>query len=106
MKTFARIKTVAEIKQQCKDQGVTFDDFGHRQGRDHIAVGVERGLHEDGTPWVESRDGQEKGWVLYNVHTGAFFGATPEGESFTSSSVEHENCEWFQALLSFFYVEK
>lgn len=107
MKTFARIKTVEEIKQQCEAQGVTFDDFGHRtQGRDHIAVGAPRDRHEDGTPWVETRDGHGKGWVLYNVYTGAFFGATPKGESFTSSSVEHEKCKWFKALLSFFYVEK
>jgi hypothetical protein len=107
MKTFQGNKPLTTIKQQCKDQGVTFDDFAFRvNGSDYVWLGVERGLRADGSPWVETRDDQEKGYVSFNTFNGVFWGRTPDGIEFHSSRTEHEKAEWFQALLSFFYVKK
>jgi hypothetical protein len=48
--------------------------------------------------------------VAYNTFNGKFFGSINEGPlagtEFSSGSTKHERQPWFQALLSFFYVEK
>lgn len=88
MKTFAGNKSLKAIKAQCVAQGVTFDDRMYRkQGSDHVVV--------------------EGGGcrVLFSTFNGNFFGTTPDGTTFDSRETLHEDEPWFQALLSFFYVE-
>lgn len=89
MKMFAGNKPLDVIKQQCKDQGIVFDDERWRvYGDDYVRI---------------SGGGC---WVLYNTFNGSFFGETPDGTDFSNDSDEHEDQPWFQALLSFFYVEQ
>lgn len=96
MKKFAGTKSLDTIKQQCKAQGVYIDTRLHDQrGQDTVVVGgpvVTKGI-------------QHHGWVIFNVFNGKFFGRTPKGVVFDSSDYVHEKEPWFQALLSFFYVE-
>lgn len=89
MKQFAGFKTLDVIKVQCQAAGIRFDDSRYRQhGDDHVLI-AGGGAH-----------------VLYNTFNGKFFGITPNGVEFDSSSTQHEHAPWFQALLSFFYVEQ
>jgi hypothetical protein len=110
MKKFAGKKPLETIRQQCKLQGVHFNDFLFRTQRsDYVVLTSKKGNNDSGQ-------------VLYNTFNGTFFGTTPAkrdwhhplvnkfcppaGVEFDSNSTEHENEPWFQALLSFFYVEK
>lgn len=89
MKTFAGLKKLDVIKSQCNAAGIRFDDTRYRQhGDDHVLI-AGGGAH-----------------VLYNTFNGKFFGITPTGVEFDSSGTQHEHEPWFQALLSFFYVER
>ena len=98
MKKFIRIKTVKEIRTQCKAQGVPLEDSDYKfHSDDYIVVG---------TP------GQ--GHVFYNTYNGNFFGQTPHGPKtkewpartpFQSYTDKFEKEKWFRALLAFFYVE-
>lgn len=91
MKTFSGIKTYEQIKAQCKEQGVVCNDRLYcRSGWDTIVVGDQK---------------NEGGYAVYNTFNGRFHGKTPEGIEFFSSATTHENEPWFQALMSFFYVE-
>lgn len=96
MKTFARFRTVSELRLLCRDLGIRFDDTQHRlEGRDTVVIGG---------PICRDKEGAS--WVIFNVYNGSFFGRTPAGVEFSSSSDEHEDEDWFQKLLEFFYVEK
>lgn len=89
MKQFASIKPLEVIQQQCAEQGLVFNDRLYReQGWDTVLI--------------QGGDAQ----VVYNTFNGRFFGWTPNGEAFSSDECVHEDEPWFQALLSFFYVEK
>lgn len=91
MKKFAGHKSHAQIKRQCEEQGVPLNDRLYReQGWDTIVVGS----YPNG------------GYALYNTVNGTFFGWTPKGVFFESGSAQFEDEPWFQALLSFFYIEK
>lgn len=97
MKQFARHKTHDEIREQCRRQGVPFDDYGWRKrGDDHIVIG-KRG----------------QGHVLYSTWNGKFFGRTPGGPKvpewphdmeFSSDGTKFDGQPWFDALLIFFYA--
>lgn len=92
MKTFKRIKTFAEVKAQCDEQALHLDDDLYLyKGYDTIKI----------SSASESRD-----YAIYNTVSGRFFGITDKCVRFTSDLVVHENEDWFQALLAFFYVEK
>lgn len=93
MKKFAGHKTLDVIKQQCQEAGIEFDDRLHKTGSDYVVVRTIKG-------------DKDSGIVLYSSFNGNFFGSTPDGVDFDSASTEHENEPWFQALLSFFYIEK
>jgi hypothetical protein len=88
MKKFARIKTRAEVLAQCRAQRVKVDQRHYKAGSDWTTL---------------SRGGCTVIWCSFN---GNFFGTTPDGTRFSSREITHENEPWFQALLSFFYVEK
>lgn len=106
MKTFAGTKPLAVIKQQCEAAGVAVDDYGFRKvGNDHICLGIASRKRPDGTPFVLAT-APIGAYVMFNTFNGRFFGVTDKGVHFSSSSTEHEAEPWFQALLSFFYVEK
>lgn len=85
---FARVKTREEVKAQCKAAGVQFDDRLYKLGSDFTVL---RG------------GGAEVLWSSWN---GVFFGTTPDGKRFNSSSQRHAKQPWFQALLDFFYAEE
>lgn len=106
MKTFAGTKPLKTIIDQCKAAGVAVDDYNFRHfGHDRIALGVARGKRPDGTPFVPLVN-PAGAFVMFNTFNGTFFGTTDKGVEFDSSSTTHEAAPWFQALLSFFYVEK
>lgn len=87
MRKFKRIKTLKEIKAQCKRLSLSFDDYLYRKhGHDHVCI----------------RGGGAM--VLYSSPTGNFFGTTDKGVQFDSKSDEHEAEPWFQTLLEFFYA--
>lgn len=93
MKTFAGNKSLDTIIGQALLQGVSIDARKYlNEGSDHIL------FHSGplGPSWH----------VLYNTFNGRFFGRAPNGELFTSDAVTHEGEPWFQALMSFFYVEQ
>lgn len=83
---FKRHKTLKEIKQQCREQGLEINDRLYKAGSDYIVV----------------RGGGCR--VTYSCVTGWFFGRTPDGINFNSDSTLHENESWFKALLAFFYT--
>lgn len=88
MKTFAGIKHLIDIRDQCRAEGLLWDDKAFRtRGSDHIVI---------------SGGGAR---VFFNTFNGRFFGTTDTGVSFNSDSTEHEECPWFQSLLAFFYTE-
>lgn len=90
LQTFARIKTFEEIAAQCKALGVPLNAKLYlERGWDTIIVGLRSG-----------------GNVCYNAFNGRFFGTTPDGIEFNSTSTEYENEQWFKDLLNFFYVPK
>lgn len=107
MKKFAGIKPLFVIKRQCKDAGVAFDDYNYRtSGADYVCLGIAHGFRSDGSPYVPTESLDGVGYVMYNTFNGTFFGRTPKGVRFSSSSTAHEREPWFQQLLSFFYAEK
>lgn len=87
MKKFKDHKSIKTIRRQCKAQGLRLDMSDYDLGADFIFV-------EGGGCRVQ-----------YDVTTGCFFGRTPDGIRFNSSSTEHEKHWWFNALLSFFMIE-
>ncbi|MFN4360506.1 MAG: hypothetical protein ACK4F4_07260 [Hylemonella sp.] len=89
MTKFQGTKTLAQIRAQCRAQGLKFDDRLHR---------------EDQSDYVVVQGGGAK--VLFNTFNGRFFGTTPDGVKFNSDLTTHENKPWFQGLLRFFYVVK
>lgn len=93
MKKFAGNKPLDVIKAQCEAQGVHFNEFLFLAGSDYVVLTSIKGDNDSGQ-------------VLYNTCSGLFFGTTPDGVQFDSAETTHENEPWFQALLSFFYVEK
>lgn len=88
MKTFAGNKSLTVIQQQCQAAGLTYDQSAFERGSDFVRISA-GGAH-----------------VLYSTFNGRFFGQTPDGIRFSSDSTAHESEDWFQALLSFFYVER
>lgn len=89
MKKFAGTKPLDVIREQCKSDGISFNDALHKKLASDYIVIEGGGAH-----------------VFLNGFNGTFFGTTPDGINFNSSSTEHESCDWFQQLLKFFYVEK
>lgn len=102
MKQFAGKKTLEQIKAQCKAQGVRYDDKRHNEGFDNVEIGGP--VHRTTAPFPLPV-GCLNAWVLYNSVNGKFFGTTDRGIQFDSTSTDHENEPWFQALLAFFYEE-
>lgn len=93
MKTFSGNKPLAVVKAQCKAAGIDYNDREFRRvGSDFVCITTVKGQNHTGQ-------------VLYNTFNGRFFGTTPDGTEFSSDSTKFENEAWFQALLSFFYVE-
>jgi hypothetical protein len=89
MKKFAGHRSYDEIKALCQEQGLRFVDTAYIfNGADSVTV-VGGGAV-----------------VVYDTTTGRFRGSTPDGIDFDSNSDEHDNEPWFQALLSFFLIEK
>lgn len=105
MKQFAGHKTLEQIKAQCKAQGVRYDDSKFRTGSDRVEIGgpVHMLNVTDKPSYFLTRSCPA--WVLYNSFNGNFFGTTDRGIQFDSTSTEHKNEPWFQALLAFFYEE-
>lgn len=88
MKKFERHRSVPEIRELCERDGVTLQDQRFMLGSDFVRL-------EGGGAWV-----------MYNTFNGQFWGETPDGVKFGSQKTTHDSEPWFQALLSFLYVEK
>jgi hypothetical protein len=109
MKTFKAVKRLNVIRAQCREHGVTLDDYNYRTpsiGSDHVALGMQGGERPDGSPLVHTAPGYPGGWVLFSVWNGRFFGRTPEGVEFDSGDAKFDDEPWFEALLDFFYVRE
>ena len=90
MKQYTRHKTMEEVRAQCEAQGVAFGSKLYvEKGWDTVYVGI-----------------AGQGHVVYNTFNGKFFGATPTGRRFDSSSTLYEHRDWFQALLDFFMTNE
>ena len=88
MKMFDGKRKTSDVVAAARAQGVAVDLAKWHAGSDYIVFGT-----------------IELGRVFYNTFNGRFFGATPEGLKFDSSSTTHENEPWFQQLLRFFYKD-
>lgn len=88
-KKFKGTKPLQVIRDQCKAALVDINDSLFKKGESDYIV-----LEGGGAR------------LLFNTVNGSFFGTTPDGVKFDSSSTQHEQCEWFQQLLSFFYIEE
>lgn len=110
MKKFAGNRSLKEIRLLCEAAGVAVDDYNFRKlGYDHVCLGVATGQRPDRSPLVRAdwhASTVPYGYVMFNTVNGLFWGHTDQGIAFDSSSTKHERERWFQALLSFFYVEK
>jgi hypothetical protein len=106
-RTFAGVKMLREIREQCDLAGVSVDDYGHRtRGSDYVCIGVaSKVTRKDGTPIVLASVANAGGYVMFNTFNGTFFGHTHEGVSFHSSTDQYEHEDWFKQLLAFFYRE-
>lgn len=89
MKKFARHKTSDEVIKQCAEQGIYLNMERYSQGSDYITVGT-----------------HEKGYAVYSVVNGRFFGKTDSGIEFSSDDTCYDAEPWMQALLNFFLVEQ
>lgn len=95
MPQFKRVKTIAEIAEQCHQQKLVLDTTEFHKGSDYIVV---RGR----------QDGSDNGaYAIFNVVTGHVMGKTDQGYHFNSDQSYHFNADetgkpWFQALLAFF----
>lgn len=88
-KKYKGTKPLQVILDQCKAAGVDINDSLFKKGESDY-IGLEGGGAR----------------LLFNTVNGTFFGATPDGVMFDSSSTQHEQCEWFQQLLAFFYSDE
>lgn len=86
MRKFKGHKPLRVIRAQCAACGVKLNTGRYRLGDDHVLLM---------SPGVR---------VHYNTTNGKFFGITPRGRLFDSSSAL-DGLPWFDALLRFFYYE-
>lgn len=90
MPQFKRVKTIAEITEQCHQQKLVLDTTEFHKGGDFIVV---RGR----------QDQSDKGaYAIFNVVNGRVIGETDQGLHFNSDETTFESEPWFQALLAFF----
>lgn len=89
LKKFKRTKPLQVIRDQCKAAGVCINDTLFTKGQSDYIV-------------LEGGNAR----VLFNTVNGRFFGETPDGTEFNSDKSKHEQCEWFQKLLAFFYTDE
>lgn len=83
--THTRHKSYEEIKAQCEQLGLSFNDTLYKSWEsDHVVI-------EGGGARV-----------LYDTFNGRFFGKTDTGVVFHLDTTEHDAEPWFQALLDFF----
>lgn len=87
-KKFKGTKPLQVIRDQCKAAGVFINDDVYVQDSSDYILLVGGGAQ-----------------VLFNTFNGNFSGITPDGIRFASASNKHEQCEWFQQLLAFFYTD-
>lgn len=90
MKQFAGIKTVDQLKAECKKRGWEIDTKQHDGGSDHIKFQFE---HQG-----------VKTTVFYSAFNGRFFGTTADECAFTSDDAKLDGTPWFDALLDFVYI--
>lgn len=89
MPHFQRVKTIAEISEQCHQQQLVLDTRQFRFGG-YITVGGRK-------------DGSDKGaYANFNPWHGRFFGKTDQGQEFDSEDMTCEGEPWFHALKAFF----
>lgn len=92
MKTFARHRTLDELRILCAEQGIEIDSRKHDDaGSDHVVLeGV-----IDNTPFK----------LLFSTFNGTFFGEAGGGAPFNESS-DLDDEPWFSDLLDLLYVPK
>ena len=91
IKKFAGRKSAQDIIDQCAADGIKIDVSKHEAGGDHLVVTL---------PGPAGEGVQ----VLYNVVSGRFFSAPPDGERFSSDD-QRDDEPWFAAMLVFFFKE-
>lgn len=91
MKTFARFRTVAELKEFCARKGWEFSSQKHdEEGSDFVSF--------------QFKVGRVSGRCLFSTVNGCIFGETTKGERFSSDSAKHDGLPWFDALLDAAYI--
>lgn len=94
-KPYNRIRSLAELKAECRKRGWKIDTTRHdRDGHDHVMVQFT--INTLGQPVV--------GDFLYNTFNGRFFGELQDGSKFDSQNSTHDHCGWFQILLGAAYT--
>ena len=84
-KQFSGVKTLDQIRAQCKRDGVEFDDAAYKRGGDSVLLR---------SPGV---------CIDINPHNGVFYGAVSGYPCFSSAN-PLDGEPWFDALREYFYV--
>lgn len=91
MKTYARKKTLEEVREVCAEKGWDLDTTKFdEEGSDYVAI-----------RWKAEG---ESGELLLSTFNGRFFGPLDSGEMM-SSDEDRDGDPWFEALCDAFYVE-
>ncbi|KAA0678103.1 hypothetical protein [Roseomonas genomospecies 6] len=92
MKTFARHRTLAELKPLCAQRNIAVDTTRHDViASDFITLSGKFGIVDL--------------MVIYSVFNGTFYGETSDGLAFNERS-PFDDTPWFAALLELLYVAK
>lgn len=96
-KKFTRHKSYAEIKAQCKEQGLYFGSWLYDQGRSDFVVVCRK----------QSDTTNGEGFVFFNLYSGRFHGETNKilGSAIVfNESSQLDGTPWYDALLEFFFA--
>ena len=91
--TFLRHRTLEELRATVAAEGWTLNEELFNKGDDSVSF--------------RFQVGRTKGLCVFNTFNGKFCGSLDQGgEIFSSDSAVHDNCRWFQKLLTTCLVEK
>jgi hypothetical protein len=93
MRTFARYKTVDEIKEAAASRGLTVDTSLHDDGRSDFIR-------------IDGPFGGQPTLLLYSGFNGRFLGTRRDGQKFNSDSPDFDDEPWFGEILDLVYAEQ
>lgn len=90
-RTFLRHRTLEELRIAVTKEGWALADVLFKKGSDGVSF--------------KFQVGKTKGLCVFNTVNGTFLGQLDSGEMFSSQTSSHDNCRWFQKLLTVCLVE-